>query len=88
MHHTSKKESKKEKEKNKAAKNFESGPSEYVELKMHASIHWTTSVNAGDSRRLLSEVFERKVDYFMLITSSEKNFSLIASRKEKMQEIL
>ena len=83
MHHTSKKESKKEKEKNKAAKNFESGPSEYVELKMHASVHWTTSV-----RRLLTEVFERKVDYFMLITSSEKNFSLIASRKEKMQEIL
>ena len=47
MHHTSKKESKKEKEKNKVTKNLrESGPSEYVELKMHASIHWTTSVNA------------------------------------------
>ena len=26
----------------------------------------------GDSRRLLSEVFERKADYFMLTTSSEK----------------
>ena len=37
----------------------------------------------GDSKRLLSEVFERKADYFMLTTSSEKNFSLIASRKEK-----
>ena len=36
----------------------------------------------GDSRRL-SEVFERKADYFMLTTSSEKNFSLIVSRKEK-----
>ena len=37
-----------------------------------------------DSRsRLLSEVFERKADYFILTTSSEKNFSLIASRKEK-----
>ena len=31
----------------------------------------------------MSEVFERKADYFMLTTSSEKNFSLIASRKEK-----
>ena len=37
----------------------------------------------GDSRRLLSEVFERRADYFILTTSSEKNFSLIASRKEK-----
>ena len=37
----------------------------------------------GDSRRLLSEVFEIKADYFMLTTSSEKNFGLIASRKEK-----
>ena len=37
----------------------------------------------GDSRRLLSEVFEREADYFLLTTPSEKNFSLIASRKEK-----
>ena len=46
---------------------------------------WKPLVDArvGDSRRLLSEVFERKADYFMLTTSSEKNFSLIASRKEK-----
>ena len=35
------------------------------------------------SRRLLSEVFKKKADYFILTTSSEKNFSLIASRKEK-----
>ena len=46
---------------------------------------WKPLVDArvGDSRRLLSEVFERKADYFILTTSSEKNFSLIASRKEK-----
>ena len=46
---------------------------------------WKPLVDArvGDSRRLLSEVFERKADYFVLTTSSEKNFSLIASRKEK-----
>ena len=51
---------------------------------------WKPLVDArvGDSRRLLSEVFERKADYFMLTTSSEKNFSLIASRKEKIREIL
>ena len=36
----------------------------------------------GDSNRLLSEVFERKADYFILTTSSKKNFSLIASRME------
>ena len=30
----------------------------------------------------------RKADYFILITSSEKNFTLIASRKEKKHEIL
>ena len=46
---------------------------------------WKPLVDArvGDSRRLLSEVFERKADYFILTTSSEKNFSLITSRKEK-----
>ena len=35
--------------------------------------------------RLLSEVFERKADYFILTTTSEKNYSFIASRIEKMQ---
>ena len=30
---------------------------------------------AGDSTRLLSEVFERKADYFILTKSYEKNFS-------------
>ena len=46
---------------------------------------WKPLVDAcvGDSRRLLSEVFERKADYFMFTASSERNFSLIASRKEK-----
>ena len=46
---------------------------------------WKSLVDArvGDRRRLLSEVFERKADYFILTTSSEKNFSLITSRKEK-----
>ena len=46
---------------------------------------WKPLVDArvGDLRRLLSEVYERKTDYFILTTSSEKNFSLIASRKEK-----
>ena len=46
---------------------------------------WKPLVDArvGDRRRLLSEVFERKADYFILTTSSEKNFSLITSRKEK-----
>ena len=47
--------------------------------------HWKPLVDCrlADSRRLLSEVFERKGDYFILTTSSEKNVSLIASRKEK-----
>ena len=52
---------------------------------------WKPLVDAreGDLRRLLSEVFERKADYFILTTSSEKNFSLIAPRKEKnIYEIL
>ena len=31
---------------------------------------------------------KRKADYFILTTSSEKNFRLIASRKEKIHEIL
>ena len=31
----------------------------------------------------LPGVFERKADYFIFTRSSEKNFSLIASRKEK-----
>ena len=46
---------------------------------------WKPLVDArvGDLRRLLSEVYDRKTDYFILTTSSEKNFSLIASRKEK-----
>ena len=46
---------------------------------------WKPLVDAreGDLRRLLSEVFERKADYVILTTSSEKNFSLIALRKEK-----
>ena len=33
--------------------------------------------------RLLSEVFERKADYFILTTSSEKNYSFFAPRIEK-----
>ena len=33
--------------------------------------------------RLLSEVFERKADYFILTTTSEKNYSFTASRIEK-----
>ena len=52
---------------------------------------WKPLVDAreGDLRRLLSEVFERKADYVILTTSSEKNFSLIALRKEKsINEIL
>ena len=52
---------------------------------------WKPLVDAreGDLRRLLSEVFERKADYVILTASSEKNFSLIALRKEKnIYEIL
>ena len=52
MHHTGKKESKKEKEKkkNKVTKNMLWGdsnpdPPNTLELKMNASIHWNTSVN-------------------------------------------
>ena len=54
MHHTSKKENKKEKEKNKVTKNLLLGdlnpdsPST-LELKMDASNHWTTSVDAKNS---------------------------------------
>ena len=46
---------------------------------------WKPLVDAreGDLRRLLSEVFEWKADYVILTASSEKNFSLIALRKEK-----
>ena len=46
---------------------------------------WKPLVDArvGNSRRLLSEVFERKADYLILTTSSKRNFSLIASRTEK-----
>ena len=51
MHHTGKKESKKEKEKNKVTKNMlqrdvNPDPPNTLELKMDATIHWTTSVNA------------------------------------------
>ena len=52
---------------------------------------WKPLVDAreGDLRRLLSAVFERKADYVILTTSSAKNFSLIALRKEKnIYEIL
>ena len=57
MHHTGKKESKKEKEKNKVTKNLlqeDSNPNS-LELKMDASIHWTTSVNAENA--CLKEVY-------------------------------
>ena len=36
-----------------------------------------------DSRRLLSEVFERRADYFILTASSEKKLSLNCIKKEK-----
>ena len=54
MHHTGKKESKKEKEKNKVTKNLLQGdsnpdPPNSLELKMDTSIHWTTSVNAENA---------------------------------------
>ena len=50
---------------------------------------WKPLVDArvGDSRRLLSEVFERRADYFILTTSSEKKLSLncIKRRKKTMK---
>ena len=56
MHHTGKKESKTKKEKKiKFTKNWLQGdsnldPPNTLELKMNASIHWTTSVNVDNSR--------------------------------------
>ena len=46
---------------------------------------WKPLVDArvGDSRRLLSEVFERKADYFILTTSSEKKLLLNCIKKRK-----
>ena len=60
MHHTSKKESKKEKEKDRVTKNLLQGdqnpvPPNTLELKMDGSIHWTTSVNAD--KACLKEVY-------------------------------
>ena len=56
MHHTGKKEGKKEKEKKiKFTKNLLQGDSNpdrpnTLELKMNASIHWTSSVDADNLR--------------------------------------
>ena len=60
MHHTGKKESKKEKEKKKVTKNLLQGdsnpdPLNQLQLKTNASIHWTSSVSADDSS--LKEVY-------------------------------
>ena len=53
MHHTGKKESKKKKKKKKVTKNLLQGdsnldPPNTLELKVNASIHWTTSVRADN----------------------------------------
>ena len=61
MHHTGKKEIKKEivnKEKTKGYEKFASRdlkPDPQLELKVNASIHWTTSVNTDNSS--LKEVY-------------------------------
>ena len=64
MHHTGTKESKKEilktGKKNKVTKNllqedWHPDPQDQLELKLNASIHWTTSVNADNSS--LKEVY-------------------------------
>ena len=46
---------------------------------------WKPLVDArvGDSRRLLSEVFERRADYFILTTSSEKTLAKLHLEKRK-----
>ena len=52
---------------------------------------WKPLVDAcvGDSRRLLSEVFERKADHFILTRSSEKKLKLNCTKKrKKVHEIL
>ena len=54
MHHTGKKESKKNRKRNRVTKNLLQGDSKpdlpnQLELKVNASIHWTTSVNADNS---------------------------------------
>ena len=54
MHHTGKKEIKKKKKEKKwgyekfATRGFQSGPQNQLELKVNASTHWTTSVNADN----------------------------------------
>ena len=61
MHHTGKKEiKKKEKEKKYgyekfATRGFQSGPRNQLKLKVNASTHWTTSVNADNMS--LKEVY-------------------------------
>ena len=62
MHHTGKKENKKEK-KNKVTKNLLQGdsnldPPNTLELKMNASIHWNTSVRGIYSFSMVIDSFQ------------------------------